>query len=43
MRTVSDDAINMWPSIKHINVGIYLLLTPSPDTSEDLLNYKSLQ
>lgn len=36
------DDVDMWPSITHVNVGMYLLVTPSPYTREDLLNYKSL-
>lgn len=36
------DDVDMWPSITHVNVGMYLLVTPSPYTGEDLLNYKSL-
>lgn len=36
------DDVDLWPSISHIHVGMYLLHTPSPYTGEDLLNYKSL-
>ena len=36
------DDVDMWPSITHVNVGMYLLVTLSPYTGEDLLNYKSL-
>ena len=36
------DDVDLWPSITHINLGMYLLVTPSVYTGEDLLNYKSL-
>ena len=36
------DEVDLWPSITHIHLGMYLLYTPSPYTGEDLLNYKSL-
>ena len=36
------DEVDMWPSITHVNLGMYLLVTPSPYSGEDLLNYKSL-
>ena len=36
------DGVDTWPSITHIQVGVYLLCTPSPYTNEELLNYKSL-
>jgi len=36
------DDIDLWPSITHVNLGMYLLVTPSPYSGEDLLNYKSL-
>ena len=36
------DDIDLWPSITHINLAMYLLYTPSRYTGEDLLNYKSL-
>ena len=36
------DDVNLWPSITYINVGMYLLVTPSPYSGHDLLNYKSL-
>ena len=36
------DNIDLWPSITHVNLGMYLLVTPSPYSGEDLLNYKSL-
>ena len=36
------DDIDLWPSITHVHIGMYLLITPSPYTGEQLLNYKSL-
>lgn len=36
------DLIELWPGITQIHIGMYLLLTPSPYSREDLLNYKSL-
>lgn len=39
---VQRDEVDLWPSITHIHLGMYLLYTPSPYTGEDLLNYKSL-
>ena len=36
------DSVELWPAITHIHIGMYLLLTPSPYSQEDLLNYKSL-
>ena len=36
------DNIDMWPAITHVHVCMYLILSPSPYTKEDLLNYKSL-
>jgi hypothetical protein len=37
----SDD-VNLWPAITHIHIGMYLLLNKSPYSSDDLLNYKSM-
>ena len=37
------DDVELWPSTTYIHVGLYLLFSPSPYTSEDLLNYKSLE
>ena len=36
------DDIDLWPSITHIHLAMYLLYTPSKYTGDDLLNYKSL-
>ena len=36
------DDVDLWASITHINLAMYLVLTPSPYTGEELLNYKSL-
>ena len=36
------DDVDLWPSITHIHLGMYLLYTPSIYTGDDLLNYKSL-
>ena len=37
------DDVDLWPSTTYINVGMYLLFSPSPYTQEDLENYKSLE
>ena len=31
-----------WPSITHVHACMYLILTPSPYSDKDMLNYKSL-
>ena len=36
------DNVDLWPGITHIHIGMYLLLNKSPYSSDDLLNYKSL-
>ena len=36
------DDVNLWPNISYINLGMYLLFSPSPYTQEQLENYKSL-
>ena len=36
------DDVDLWPSITDVNLRMYLLVTPSPYSGEDLLNYKSL-
>ena len=35
--------VDLWPSITHINVGMFLLLTPSIYSGQDLLNYKNME
>ena len=37
------DDVDLWPCTSYINVGMYLLFSPSPYTQEDLENYKSLE
>lgn len=37
------DDVDLWPSITYINVGMYLVFSPSPYSGEDMLNYKSLE
>ena len=32
----------MWPAITFVHVCMYLILNPSPYTTDDMLNYKSL-
>ena len=36
------DDIVLWPSVTCVNVAMYLLLTPSPYSGEDLVNYKGM-
>ena len=36
------DDVGLWPAITHIHACMYLILTPSPYTDKDMLNYKSL-
>ena len=36
------DDVDLWPSVTSIHIGMYLLVTPSPYTGKDLVNYKSL-
>ena len=38
-----EDNVDIWPSVTHINVGMFLLLTPSVYSGDDLLNYKSME
>ena len=35
------DNVDLWLS-RYVNLGMHLLVTPSPYTGEDLMNYKSL-
>lgn len=37
----SDD-LDLWPNISHVHACMYLILTPSPYSEKDMLNYKSL-
>ena len=36
------DAVELWPAVTHVHVCMYLILTPTPYTDKDMLNYKSL-
>ena len=36
------DDVDLWPAITHVHACMYLILTPSPYTDKDMLNYKSL-
>jgi len=36
------DDVDLWPCTTHVHIGMYLLITPSPYTGEQLLSYKSL-
>ena len=36
------DDVDLWPAITHVNACMYLILTPSPYSDQDMLNYKSL-
>ena len=36
------DDVDLWPSITHIDLVMYLLVTPSPYRGNDRLKYKSL-
>ena len=36
------DNVDLWPAITHVHVCMYLILSASSYTKEDLLNYKSL-
>ena len=37
------DDVDLWPSITHVHACMYLILTPSPYSANDMLNYKSLE
>ena len=37
----SDD-LDLWPSVTHVHACMYLILTPSPYSEKDMLNYKSV-
>ena len=34
--------VGNWPAITHVRASMYLILTHSPYSDEDMLNYKSL-
>ena len=36
------DDIDLWPGITCVHIAMYLLITPSPYTGDELLNYKSM-
>ena len=38
-----EDNVDLWPSVTHINVGMFLLLTPSAYSGDDLLKHGVLQ
>jgi len=42
LRSEWQDNVDLWSAIMHVHVCMYLVLSPSPYTKEDLLNYKSL-
>lgn len=37
-----EDELEMWPSVSSVHIAMYLLVTPSPYTGDDLVNYKSM-
>ena len=44
VRNEWQDDVDLWPAITSVHIGMYmyLLVTPSPYTGEELKNYKSL-
>ena len=42
VRNECQDDVDLWPTVTSVHIGIYLLVTPSPYTGEELKNYKSL-
>ncbi len=36
------DDLDLWPAITQVHVCMYLILTPSPYSEQDMMNYKSL-
>ena len=42
VRNEWQDDVNLWPSVSSVHVAMYLLVTPSPYTGDDLVNYKSM-
>uniref|UniRef100_A0A1X7VAN3 Uncharacterized protein n=1 Tax=Amphimedon queenslandica TaxID=400682 RepID=A0A1X7VAN3_AMPQE len=41
-KTDWEDDLDLWPAITHVHACMYLILTPSPYTANDIFNYKSL-
>ena len=41
-KTEWQDNVDLCPAITHVHVCMYLILTPSPYSQNDMLNYKSL-
>ena len=37
-----EDNVDLWPAVTHVHVCMYLILTPSPYSESDMLNYMSL-
>ena len=42
VRSERIDHVDLWPNVTCINVTMYLLLTNSPYSGKDLVNYKSM-
>lgn len=36
------DDMDLWRSVTYVHLRMYLLVTPSPYSGDDLLNYKSV-
>ena len=36
------DDMDLWPSVTCVHIVMYLLLTPSPYSGENLVNYRSM-
>ena len=37
------DHVDLWTAVTYINVGMYLVFSPSPYTGDELMNYKNLE
>ena len=37
-----EDNVELWPAVMHVHACMYLVLTSSPYTANDMMNYKSL-